>query len=347
MRRITRILWRFVKYIQLIFYKYALRVFNKVSSLRGGGLVLTYDSNNLDLQDGVGAQCWRIISIYSICRSFGFEYLHSPIADLTATPLDPYQTIDERKTYIDQIESDLFSFIDKINDGTTLKYDHKHNSEILTWQRLINLMMRSYKLRKKIYILVKSAQPITDTFPTVLNEFKNEFWQYQKRENSIPTTEFVIHFRNGVIANHVEPWAKQSRWLSPDYFVHALEYLSGLSAEDLCITILTDSPITKVRYNIPLDQIDKWVLSGYDVLNGVVEIQPFDFSNSIFSRCKNIEIVRDIDPLTAIKFMRSAKIFIMSRSALSLVGGLLNSEGDVVFPAKMKISPLPNWIIAS
>ena len=57
-------------------------------------------------------------------------------------------------------------------------------------------------------------------------------------------------------------------------------------------------------------------------------------------------VVRDMDPLGAVKLMSQADHFFMSNSALSLLGAVLNRNGLVVFPPKMEMSPNYSWLSA-
>jgi len=58
----------------------------------------------------------------------------------------------------------------------------------------------------------------------------------------------------------------------------------------------------------------------------------------------NVKIVRGGDPLNAVRIMASAKYLLMSRSALSFAGGIMNRNGKVYYPERLGRKPMKDWI---
>ena len=187
----------------------------------------------------MGAQCWRIISI---CRSFGLTYLHNRIKELTSTPLDPYQTYDQRQKFIERIEKELFpnfrhfTFSRKDDSRIFLQRDY------LSVQGLLKYIFRSLSTGERYCIYPKNSGGITDKFPHVLTAFQRlqVFEQHTENEQAL---RVVIHFRNHLQPSRMLNGMVDSRWLSPEYFVEQFQkfvpfmgknrtyYFDGLSNE--------------------------------------------------------------------------------------------------------------------
>ena len=109
------------------------------------------------------------------------------------------------------------------------------------------------------------------------------------------------------------------------------------------ITILTDAPDSISHYTPPESQRALWEgTPGFS--DGIMTIQPMDFSELGKITGIPINVVRGGNPLDAIRIMAAADFFVMSKSSLSYVGALLNKVGQIYWPKSFWHRPLNSWI---
>jgi hypothetical protein len=192
--------------------------------------------------------------------------------------------------------------------------------------------------------LLKICEPyrITETFQDfydlVPNSLKN--WAIPQMPEDVMT--IAMHFRQGVGGKAIYPGQKISRELDLDYFIQMVKSIQRESpSSNLRILVLTDAPSVATSYSPPSTQITLWEgTPGYE--NGVMKIEPFDFSSLNILDCE-ISIFSGGDPIEAIRIMCRADILLMGRSSLSFVAGVLNQNGRVYIAPDFWHNSLSRW----
>ena len=98
-------------------------------------------------------------------------------------------------------------------------------------------------------------------------------------------------------------------------------------------------------YYKPLDK-DKKEWEQFDRYKGdsgiLIQGHKFEIILEYFEG--NCKIIRGGDIDKAIDIIRTAGYFVMSRSSMSFVGALLNTEGKIYYPPNFWHKPLRKWI---
>jgi hypothetical protein len=99
-----------------------------------------------------------------------------------------------------------------------------------------------------------------------------------------------------------------------------------------------------MMYKPPASQIKVWEDLGYEIVDGMVKVQPLAIKESKLRSLPQLRIIHGGDVIQALEEMQSADLLFMSRSTLSILGGLLNRSGKVIFPSRFGTKPLKEWI---
>jgi|688.fasta_scaffold110308_1 hypothetical protein len=315
---------------------------------QSNSLFVTYFAESKELQDGIGAQLQRILGIIGVSNNLKINYVHTPIKDFTATPLDLAQKHHDRISYCKKIDK-LFEKYTKLESISNLDF-YEIIVDRLNLKILLKYIFLS-KLNHKNYLLrVKLPFPLIDSFANWYQNLSIEimvrnFGNEQKITNK---KVIAVHFRNGIKSNHKEVLGLNNRWLSDNYFSgvinniinsHKLEI--GKNTE---LKIFTDSPANLLKYYPPKEQIYRYFNSGYEIIGNHLYVYPFDFKNSMFKHYPKIEIIYGGDAFKAIMEMARADFLIMSRSSMSYCAAILNDCGKIYYPPNFWHAPMPNWI---
>jgi len=304
-----------------------------------GKIFLTY--NNKEIQDGYFAQLQRVIAIRAIAIKYKFSYFHSEIINLIPTQLDSFQS-----------ELQIQNYLDNINK----KYAYKSDSFDTEFEKTIDILAPTIKklfllkirnLLSKESILVRITIPYRiieknpDSYMKSIDLISNKNDNYTVDKQSI-----VIHARRGVAIQHVVPGEKIVRALDDNYFLTIINQIVNKSrtTSKFDLVILTDAPESDVFYK-PLTK-DKNAWQQFDKYNSEhgILIQGHKFKNIIENFKGNCTIIRGGDIDKSLDIIRTAGHFIMSRSSMSYVGALLNSEGKIYYPPDFWHNPLKKWI---
>jgi len=301
---------------------------------------LTYD--NETLQDGVGAQVLREVDIKAISLQFKLGYLHSGIKQIIVTQLDIAQTTEQIARYVEYVNS-VFNLP---SDGVT-SFDEIYSIYDLSRRKLAKYYLRSLFLRRSILLKIVVPYDITNKMPWILSKAKNFLPEIRKSNIKVVDDKFkiVIHFRQGTNPAHIDPGKIEPRFIPMEYFeklvFRAIEQNPGRSF-DICL--LTDAPPEEMMYKPPASQIKAWEDAGYEIIDGMVKVQPLAIEESQLRSLPQLRIIHGGDVMQALEEMQSADLLFMSRSTLSILGGLLNKSGKAIFPARLNIIPLKEWI---
>ena len=302
-----------------------------------GRMFLTY--NNEEIQDGYFAQLQRVMAIRAIAKKYKFFYFHSEIINLVPTQLDSFQS-----------EIQIQSYLKNINKKYSYESDpHYSNFDIVvdllapTLNTLILLKIKNMVSNKSLLVRITIPYRIMEKTPDSY-KFSIDLLSKKSDVYRVDKELIVIHARRGVAIQHVVPGEKSVRVLDDVYFLTIIKRIVSETKSISNLVILTDAPENDVYYK-PLDK-DKNVWQQFDSYkcdSGIL-IQGHKFKIIVENFEGNCKIVRGGDLDTAIEIIKTAGHFVMSRSSMSFVGALLNTEGQIYYPPDFWHKPLRKWI---
>ena len=304
-------------------------------------LYVSYDSGQA--ADGTGAQLQRLITIAALCKFFNLGFIPSKINDFSVHPLDPFQSSTE---YLIQLQR-LNNFLN-FPHSCFETIDAKEKTLLiprLTINRFFFELFRQLLNPKPRELVIFEAYPVTEFCPGLFDKFACEISENIALVVKNQRAQIVIHYRQGVGGNVIYPGQKIPRQIELAKIAELLRYISARSEFNpkAQITILTDAPDKVSFYSPPESQQLLWEgTPGY--ANGVMTIQPMDFSELSLETEIPINVIRGGNPLDAITLMAMADIFVMSKSSLSYVGALLNKHGAIYYPKSFWHRPMRHWI---
>jgi hypothetical protein len=305
---------------------------------------LTFTFNSHHAQDGTGAQLQRIFGIYALSKLVRANYLHSAIENLMIHSLDPFQTDEELKLYLRRLDS-VFNLPSSQNMPNKFAYTYEINRlGLLTLFRYLIL-----SVVRKGNILIKVSKP----FP-VVDLQTNSYLHVQKYfldrltlgGNASNLKRIVIHIRRGSNGADLLPGEMAPRMLPNIYYLTLMNEIlekNCSAGEKMELLIITDTPNEEITFKPIESQFENWITEPR-LKNGSVTIKGESFSEFQSDYISKLEISHGGDPILAIGQMKAADFLIMSRSALSYVGAILNAEGVIFYPPSYGSKPMPNWI---
>lgn len=305
-------------------------------------VILTYD--NGVVLDGIGAQFQRIFAIRALADNLLFDYLHTGLKDITTHPLDPFQSSNDRKEYVNKL-NDFLSFCNS-------------NLEILKSSKLVEVDRISINLRYLIHISIKSIllnriYLLKIVEPYDIIDLRPDFYlSIQKHVNTKSkfkpihksNVDMVLHYRRGVGNYAIYGNQTISRELPESYYHNLFLELTKefhLNRKSK-IVVLTDSPINSMKYFPPKDQLGIWEDSPR-FKNGVMYISAFDSKKVFQELSEKVEIICGGDPLNSLLNMANAQILVLSRSSFSYVAAILNSSGVIYAAPNFWHKKLKHW----
>jgi hypothetical protein len=313
--------------------------YHKLEKALMSKIFLTY--NNEEIQDGYFAQLQRVIAIRAIAVKYKFPYFHSEIIDLIPTQLDSFQSELQIQNYLYNINK-KYAYKSEPYDA-----DFKKIIDILapTIQQLFLLRIRNLLSKESILVRITIPYRIIEKNPDIY--MKSIDLISNKNDNyTVDKQLIVIHARRGVAIQHVVPGEKNVRVLDDNYFLTIINQIVNEfgTTSKFDLFILTDAPENDFFYK-PLTK-DKNTWQQFDKYNSEygILIQGHKFKNIIESFKGNCTIIRGGDIDKSLDIIRTAGHFIMSRSSMSYVGALLNSEGKIYYPPDFWHNPLKKWV---
>ena len=176
-------------------------------------IYLTYDQQGL--QDGLGAQIQRVLSIYWICKQHSFGYIHTPIVTNRegTTTKDLAQFNQSMMLPSDQCSPIRVKKMSSFNLGLIKHYEHQ---------------------RDDLLIKITFAHQYIDSHPEILSQpFPYRFNWIE--ETLCTPTNIAVHIRRG----DVTPTQNNQRFVDFKYYLDCFIHLE---------TILTQSNISYVLH---------------------------------------------------------------------------------------------------
>jgi hypothetical protein len=303
---------------------------------------ITY--NNEEIQDGYFAQLQRQMAIYSIAKKYRFSYFHSKIIKIIPTQLDSFQSDIEIQKFLNEYNQKYTL----ISTNENVEFNKIIDVSIPTIKTLIFLrfkfLFRKYNLLIRITNPHRIMEKIHEYYKISADQLVNDLSKTEFQENLI-----VVHIRRGVAMTHVVPGETNVRWLTDQYFIDVVRKIleESKNSEKMNMVILTDAPEIDIHYKPISENANKWVeFDRYKDEDKGLIVQGHQFENIKEYFDTDIRIVRGGDLDFALNLMRTAGHFIMSRSSMSYVGALLNSEGKIYYPPDFWHKPMKGWIKA-
>jgi hypothetical protein len=157
--------------------------------------------------------------------------------------------------------------------------------------------------------------------------------------------KIVIHFRQGTNPAHIDPGKIEPRFIALEYFEKLVfRAIQQNPNRNFDICLLTDAPPEEMMYKPPANQLKAWEETGYEIVDGMVKVQPLAIKESKLWLLPQLRIIHGGDVIQALEEMQTADLLFMSRSTLSVLGALLNKSGQVIFPVRFGTKPLKEWI---
>ena len=305
-----------------------------------GSITLTYNAQ--DNFDGTGAQVQRILGIFAICRKFGFNYHHTPILNLVTHPLDSFQNSSDLKSYLEKVNR----YFD-LPSNATIPFDKEIKITKFTKFSITKFnLLRNFSKKRNLLIKVSDPSAIIEENPDILkfavSSLKDLAVAGTKKEISI-----VLHIRRDVHRDFVITGESLPRSLPIDYYKEKLrdiiDSLDGSSTYR--ISIFTDIPKRPFLFTPQSRDFELWRSAGHEFVDGKIHVDALDLEKEFIDFGPNLEIYCGGDPLHAIIMMSASDYFVMSRSSLSYLVGILNQNGEIIYPPKFWAAPLSNWKI--
>lgn len=301
-------------------------------------LTLTYD--NMRLQDGIGAQLQRIISLKAISEQLGCGFCKFKIIDFDETVFLNF-TSDQKESMLKKWEQLININSVESRSGLQIRLNPKR----LSYLYLIRIFT------KLSFIPIK----LSIAFPGPLIDRNNSIYEFCKKysvereQNTIQSSviHIVVHLRRG------EALLSQfrSRYLPLEYYEDLLEIIVSeikASRYDYKITIISEdnsnlilsSNDVKVKKSIEIDPVNPYLVEqpngDYLILNDNIDKDkyPILFSGAVkFSG----------DAFIDFNEMLRADILLISKSSFSFTAGLLNGKALKIYPLFWH-NPPSTWV---
>ncbi len=333
---IHSILRRVKSYIHRILTRLGLRLCRFFIGENNPRITFAVDSEKLE--DGLGAQIQRQLSLKSLANYLKVEFIPNPIRQIAIHPFDNFSDIEQMREFLNDANN-LFRF--------NLPNDYDFSTMIRVGNLKIGNLMRLIlvsRLRKTcLSLLVLEAYSIVDADPQIYAEaligysLNTESVRMNQRMDS---SDICIHYRQGSGGNAIYPGQRISRELNPQYFI---DLLHELDAKGKVITLFTDAPIQKIDFKPNEAQKHLWLgTPGYK--DGTITIQGLDLKSVLARAGFEVKVVIGGDLITTFLGLIDCKTLIMSRSSLSYVAALLNKNAKIYYPPNFWHPPLKSWI---
>jgi len=306
--------------------------------LRGRGAKLSISFDSLNVQDGLGAQLQRQISIGALAEFLRINFIPVPLSQIAMHPLDDFKNVKEMNEFLSIVNS-FFGFVNHL---------YRPNGKDVSLRKVsvgrlfyISLMVRLFDV--SFHITASEVYGLVDTIPEIYNQFIQTNMNLDEKlieGLEIIDSDISIHYRQGVGGKAIYPGQKIPRELDADYFISILD---SLITENRTITIFTDAPEGDFEFVPTNEQLHLWIgTPGFH--NGVVYVKGLNLENYFSSAGHTVKVVSGGSLLEALISMAKSETLIMSRSSLSYVAALLNTSSQIFYPPEFWHPPLARWI---
>lgn len=288
--------------------------------------------------DGAGAQIQRILGLYGAARSLDIGYVHSPIVHLGSNPGDSFKTPQERQSFLSALNAE-FSLQSDLVCGIRLPELSVSKLPSSVWRLLPALNKILWTLHLSLIIALESPYAYVDQNPDVY-ELATKTLRFGKFPRSSPTGPVIVdvHIRRTLSPPTDEAGRPYERHLSTDWYFKVLEQIHFITAQSdrgLRIRVHTDRSHGDAAWvpssDTPSGSISLWRSIDVFDSDGSIRYNNEDF-NQQFNCLGEVEMVYDIDPISAWKMMVESDILVTGPSSFSFVAGLLRGNAPVISP---------------
>lgn len=287
--------------------------------------VVTYDS--AEMNDGAGAQLHRVLGIYALARAIGASYLHTPVENIlyrgVPGTFDPDQTeilagLQRMAPLSSDVDAERLAARARVVKATTFSLS-EHPREAGTRARPT---------------LFKVAFPfkVVDRAPAYWRALQSALPSPQAPRRS--ALKIAVHIRRGDVH-----FVEKHRLLPNSYYMGVLERLITMCrsiGRSYAVDIFSESMPTGTTLR-PEDLAPGVSRQSFVVSGDMDNFGEFDSLGPITYRINE-------DLMSTMHAMRDADVLVTSKSSMSVVAGLLQQRGIVLFHPFWHPA-LPAWII--
>lgn len=287
---------------------------------------VTYDSE--EMNDGAGAQLHRVLGIYALSRAIGARYLHTPVQNIlyrgVPGTFDPDQTkilagLQRLAPLSSDADVERLVARARVVKATTFSLS-EHHREAGTRERPT---------------LFKVAYPfkVVDRVPAYWRASQRAIPSLQRRGDAL---KIAVHIRRGDIH-----FVEKHRLLPNSYYMGVLESLITICrsiGRSYAVDIFSESMPTGTTLR-PEDFAPGMGHQSFVVSGDLDNFSEFDSLGPVTYRFNE-------DLISTIRAMAEADVLVTSKSSMSVVAGLLQQTGIVLFHPFWH-SALPDWVITS
>jgi hypothetical protein len=297
---------------------------------------LTYSPNKI--QDGYFAQLQRQFAILAITRIFHFSFYLTPISGVTTAPLDPFNTDSDVENYISKLNDYFLRGVKSVDKNFTKIIE----VDALSLKQLLRIILKNIIKRGNILIRIANPHGVTEKLSNPYRKVIKYLPEFREQSS---TVKIVAHIRMPINLTHIVPGETSTRFLDESYFINVIRKV--LDSRQILgsyeVIIVTDAPEQSFKFKVVESQKNKYEQYEYLMRNNRLHVSGHLFLDlqNLFNR--HIRVIRGGDPLESIKIMASADYFIMSKSSMSFIAGLLNRHGMVIYPPNFWHKPFSSW----
>jgi hypothetical protein len=281
-------------------------------------LVLTYD--NSAMTDGVGAQLQRIYGIYAISRLLGATYLHSPLSRVDYQGLAALER-NVADPGFHHAFNELFRIESDILPSNELYEVRLREISIDAVNQLVATYDKHETGGRPALVRLMFPYGIADRFPDCYEVCK-EVSPFSPTRQEGRVLRVAVHVRRGeqIVLN-------SERMLPNSYFIqvarNVADALRALNV-DFQIELYTEVP-DKAFVVQPEDHgILNRISAPFELHPDMSRIDEFSVLPNLVHRINGTVI-------DCIRGLATADVLVMSRSSFSYLGGILNTEGIVLY----------------
>ena len=307
------------------------------------GAYLTYDNDFS--QDGLGAQCQRILGIHALSRSLKLGYVHSLIKQIEPNPGEPDYSTEQREDLVARVNQLVLlgkpASFDEFNE--VRNYFRLGSRQI---QALLKLDKDFKRLDRTVLVRIGNPYPYVNLNPTMYAE-TSRIVSLRVPESVVEDNNRIdVHIRRAVTPMRKLNGRKMRRHVPTDWYTSVLKCIYETMSDagkQLRIRVHSDIPgkqwkptgVTEAtrRY---WDQHVEFDSEGY------LRVSDYEDYVGVFGSLGQVEIARDWDPIDALYSMVSARFLVTSASSFSYFAGLLRLNRPVISPVYWN-SPMPSW----
>jgi hypothetical protein len=301
-------------------------------------ICLGYD--NLNQNDGAGAQLQRILGIYSLARRFNLGFAYIPIKHIDPNPGDGMDSDDERKTLVRNLNVLL------LNNLGTCRHEHKilkmrgtrffKNRFVLNSYFMLNNLFANLK-RRNLLFLIENPTYILQANPNFYSLCKKLDFNGEMDSGNGPI-QIHAHIRRGLISSS----QLNERYVSTEWYSSILKSITKELARqkiDFSVYVHTDAKRESISWDVS-DKLSRDSLEMYQERGLINENNGIELIGEDIEANLNLDfpitLVTDVNPLEAWRIMNQADILLIGKSSFSFCAALINRTSCVVVPRNTK-----------